>query len=121
MREGSPKLSNIWAVCDAGYVMNPDGFRNQIEGGIVFGLTAAMYGELELADGAIVQSNFHDYKMLRIDEVPEITVALINSGDVPVGGAGEPGLPPAAPAFANAIFAASGKRLRTLPISKQFA
>lgn len=121
MSEGTPKLANVWAVCDAGYVMNPDGFRNQIEGGIVFGLTAAMYGELELRDGAIVQSNFHDYKMLRMDEVPEIEVALINSGDVPVGGAGEPGLPPSAPAFANAVFAATGRRLRTLPIAKQFA
>ncbi|QUL37997.1 molybdopterin cofactor-binding domain-containing protein [Erythrobacter sp. JK5] len=121
MTSGKPKMTNIWAVCDAGYVMNPDGFRNQIEGGIVFGLTAAMYGELELEGGAIKQSNFHDYKMLRINEVPEITVELINSGDVPVGGAGEPGLPPAAPALTNAIFAASGTRIRELPIAKQFA
>lgn len=121
MTSGKPRLVNAWAVCDAGYVMNPDGFKNQIEGGIVFGLTAAMYGELELEDGAIKQSNFHDYKMLRMDETPNIEVALINSGDVPVGGAGEPGLPPAAPAFTNAIFAATGKRLRTLPVAKQFA
>ncbi|MDJ0642443.1 MAG: molybdopterin-dependent oxidoreductase [Erythrobacter sp.] len=121
MSSGKPKMTNIWAVCDAGYVMNPDGFRNQIEGGIVFGLTAAMYGELELEGGAIKQSNFHDYKMLRINEVPEIAVELINSGDVPVGGAGEPGLPPAAPALTNAIFAASGTRIRELPIAKRFA
>lgn len=121
MAEGKPKLKNVWACCDAGYVMNPDGFRNQIEGGIVFGLTAAMYGELDLKDGAIVQSNFHDYKMLRMDETPAIEVAIINSGDVPVGGAGEPGLPPVAPALANAIFAATGKRMRTLPLAKQFA
>ncbi|MEO1221076.1 MAG: molybdopterin cofactor-binding domain-containing protein, partial [Pseudomonadota bacterium] len=120
MSSGKPKLVNAWAVCDAGYVMNPDGFKNQIEGGIVFGLTAAMYGELDLKDGAIVQSNFHDYKMLRMDETPNIEVALINSGDVPIGGAGEPGLPPAAPAFTNAIFAATGKRIRTLPVAKQF-
>jgi isoquinoline 1-oxidoreductase beta subunit len=117
----APRVTNVWAVCDAGYVINPDGFRNQIEGGIVFGLTAALYGELELKDGAIVQSNFHDYKMLRMNETPKIEVAIINSGDVPVGGAGEPGLPPVAPALANAIFAASGKRLRQLPIAKQFA
>jgi isoquinoline 1-oxidoreductase beta subunit len=121
MTSGKPKMTGIWAVCDAGYVVNPDGFRNQIEGGIVYGLTAAMYGELDLADGAIKQSNFHDYKMLRMDEVPEITVDFINSGDVPIGGAGEPGLPPAAPALTNAIFAASGERLRELPIAKQFA
>lgn len=121
MSEGKPKLEKVWAACDAGYVMNPDGFRNQIEGGIVFGLTAAMYGELDLKDGAIVQSNFHDYPMLRMDEVPEIEVAIVNSGDVPTGGAGEPGVPPAAPALANAIFAATGQRIRQLPIAKQFA
>ncbi|MEM9500823.1 MAG: molybdopterin cofactor-binding domain-containing protein [Pseudomonadota bacterium] len=120
MSSGKPRMTNCWAVCDAGYVMNPDGFRNQIEGGIVFGLTAAMYGELELVDGAIKQSNFHDYKMLRMNETPNIEVALINSGDVPIGGAGEPGLPPAAPALTNAIFAATGRRLRELPIAKQF-
>ena len=98
----------------------PDGFKNQIEGGIVYGLTAAFYGELDLEDGAIVQSNFYDYQMLRMDQVPAIDIALINSGDVPIGGAGEPGLPPAAPALTNAIFAASGNRLRSLPIAKQF-
>ena len=121
MASGKPKLTNCWAVCDAGFTMNPDGFRNQIEGGIVFGLTAAMYGELDLKDGAIVQSNFHDYKMLRMSEAPDIQVELINSGDVPIGGAGEPGLPPVAPALTNAIFAATGKRLRQLPIAKQFS
>lgn len=121
MRGGSPRVTKVWAACDAGYVMNPDGFRNQIEGGIVFGLTAALYGELDIADGKVVQSNFHDYRMLRMNECPEIEVALINSGPVPVGGAGEPGLPPAAPALANAIFAATGKRLRELPIARQFA
>ncbi len=121
MNSGRPKMLNIWAAMDAGYVMNPDGFRNQIEGGIVFGLTAAMYGEIELEDGAVKQSNFHDYQMLRMDETPAIEVAIINSGTVPVGGAGEPGTPPAAPALANAIFAASGKRLRDMPFAKQFA
>ncbi len=120
MSSGKPRMTNCWAVCDAGFVMNPDGFRNQIEGGIVYGLTAALYGELDLVDGAVKQSNFHDYKMLRMDETPNIEVAIINSGDVPVGGAGEPGLPPAAPALTNAIFAASGERIRELPIMKRF-
>ncbi|MEO1490226.1 MAG: molybdopterin cofactor-binding domain-containing protein, partial [Pseudomonadota bacterium] len=121
MTSGKPKMTGIWAAADAGYVVNPDGFTNQIEGGIIFGLTAAMYGELDLADGAIVQSNFHDYKMLRMNETPPIKTAIINSGIVPIGGAGEPGLPPAAPALTNAIFAATGNRLRELPIAKQFA
>ena len=121
MSSGKPRATKVWAVADPGYAMNPDGFRNQIEGGIVFGLTAAFHGELDLVDGAVQQSNFHDYKMLRMNECPDIEVAIINSGPVPVGGAGEPGLPPAAPALANAIFAASGKRIRELPINKQFA
>jgi isoquinoline 1-oxidoreductase beta subunit len=121
MSSGKPKVTKIWAAADAGYVMNPDGFRNQIEGGIVFALTAAMYGKLDLVDGAVQQSNFHDYKMLRMDESPDIEIAIINSGDVPIGGAGEPGVPPAAPAVTNAIFAATGKRLRELPIADQFA
>ena len=121
MSSGKPSIENVWAVCDAGFVVNPDGFKNQIEGGIVFGLTAAMYGQLDLVDGGVKQSNFHDYKMLRMDEAPDIMVEIINSGDVPTGGAGEPGLPPAAPALTNAIFAATGKRLRELPIAKQFA
>ena len=121
MTSGSPKLRNAWAAMDAGYVMNPDGFRNQIEGGIVFGLTAALYGEIDLVDGAAKQSNFHDYKMLRMDETPAIEVAIVNSGTVPVGGAGEPGTPPAAPALANAIFAATGTRLREMPFARQFA
>ncbi|QYJ07600.1 xanthine dehydrogenase family protein molybdopterin-binding subunit [Qipengyuania flava] len=121
MSSGKPRMNTVWAACDAGYVMNPDGFRNQIEGGIVFALTAALYGELDLVDGAVQQSNFHDYKMLRMNECPDIQVAIINSGDVPVGGAGEPGVPPAAPALTNAIFAATGTRLRSLPIAKQFA
>ncbi len=121
MTSGKPKLLNVWAATDAGYVMNPDGFRNQIEGGIVFGLTAALYGEIDIVGGAAKQSNFHDYKMLRMNETPAIEVAIINSGTVPVGGAGEPGTPPAAPALANAIFAATGKRLREMPFGKQFA
>ena len=121
MSSGNPAMKKVWAVCDAGYVMNPDGFRNQIEGGIVFALTAAMYGELDLVDGAVEQSNFHDYKMLRMNEAPDIQVEIINSGPVPVGGAGEPGVPPAAPALTNAIFAATGERIRELPLSKHFS
>jgi isoquinoline 1-oxidoreductase beta subunit len=101
--------------------MNPDGFRNQMEGGIVMGLTAALYGEISLKDGAVEQSNFHDYQMMRMDECPAIAVEIINGDHQKLGGAGEPGLPPAAPALANAVFAASGQRIRTLPIAKQFA
>ena len=121
MTSGKPRLTNVWCAADPGFAMNPDGFRNQIEGGIVFGLTAALYGEISLKDGAVEQSNFHDYRMLRMDECPAIAVEIINSDHHKLGGAGEPGLPPAAPALANAVFAASGKRIRALPLAKHFA
>jgi isoquinoline 1-oxidoreductase beta subunit len=87
----------------------------------VFGLTAALYGEISLKDGAVEQSNFHDYRMLRMDECPSIAVEIINGNHEKLGGAGEPGLPPAAPALANAVFAASGQRIRALPLAKHFA
>ena len=121
MTGGKPRLTNVWCAADPGFAMNPDGFRNQMEGGIVFGLTAALYGEISLKDGAVEQGNFHDYRLMRLDECPAITVEIINGNHEKLGGAGEPGLPPAAPALANAIFAATGKRLRALPIAKHFA
>lgn len=121
MTGGKPRLTNVWCAADPGFAMNPDGFRNQMEGGIVFGLTAALYGEISLKDGAVEQGNFHDYRLMRLDECPAIAVEIINGNHEKLGGAGEPGLPPAAPALANAIFAATGKRLRALPIAKHFA
>lgn len=121
MSQGKPRLTQVWCAADPGYAMNPDGFRNQMEGGIVFGLTAALHGEITLKDGAVEQGNFNDYPMLRIDECPPIAVEIINADPVNLGGAGEPGLPPIAPALANAIFAASGKRIRELPIARHFA
>jgi isoquinoline 1-oxidoreductase beta subunit len=86
-----------------------------MEGGIIFGLTAALKTEITLKDGRVEQNNFHDYQMLRIFESPEIEVHLVPSTENPTG-VGEPGVPPAAPALANAIFAATGKRIRRLPI-----
>jgi isoquinoline 1-oxidoreductase beta subunit len=104
-------------VCavDAGFTMHPDGMRAQMESGIVYGLTAAMYSDISIRRGAVAQSNFHDYPMLRIDESPEIETHIINSGKR-VGGAGEPGTPAVAPALANAIYDATGKRIRELPV-----
>ena len=89
--------------------------RAQMESGIVFGLTAALYSEVSIRRGAVAQSNFHDYPMLRIDESPAIETHIINSGER-VGGAGEPGTPAIAPALANAIYDATGKRIRELPV-----
>jgi isoquinoline 1-oxidoreductase beta subunit len=104
-------------VCafDCGVVINPDTVEAQLQGAIVFGLTAALKGEITIARGRVEQSNFHDYSVLRMDEMPQIEVALVPSGDAP-GGVGEPGTPPIAPAVANAIYAAIGTRVRRLPI-----
>lgn len=105
-------------VCavDAGFAMHPDGIRAQMESGIVYGLTAALYSEISISRGRVAQSNFHDYKMLRINESPEIETHIINSGEK-IGGAGEPGTPAIAPAVANAIYDVTGRRIRQLPIS----
>jgi len=111
-----PKVIHVWCAADPGYAMNPDGFVAQIESGIIYGLTAALYGNITIEDGAVVQSNFHDYPMLRMREAPEISVEIINSG-AKLGGGGEPGTPPIAPALANAVFAATGVRVRSQPIA----
>ena len=103
-------------VCavDCGRTVNPDIVRRQMESAIVFGLSAALYGKITLKDGKVEQSNFHDYPVLRMDEMPEVDVHILASSEAP-GGVGEPGLPPLAPAVANAVFAATGRRLRKLP------
>ncbi len=105
----------VVCVVDAGFAMHPDGMKAQMESGIVFGLTATLYGNISIDCGAVVQSNFHDYQMLRMNESPEIETYIINSGEK-VGGAGEPGMPPVGPALVNAIFDATGKRIRELPV-----
>ena len=116
-----PRVTKVFCCADAGFAMNPDGFKAQMESGIIYGLTAAMYDEITIKNGQVEQSNFHDYHMMRMDDAPEIAVEIINGAPDNLGGAGEPGLPPAAPALANAIFAASGKRIRDLPVSKHFS
>ncbi|HJW41347.1 MAG TPA: molybdopterin cofactor-binding domain-containing protein, partial [Rhizomicrobium sp.] len=112
---GALKVDRIVSAVDAGSAVNPDGLTAQIEGGIIYGLTAALNGEITIDKGAVVQANFPDYEMVRLAECPQIEVHLIES-DAPLGGAGEPGVPPVAPAVANAIFAATGVRIRKLPI-----
>ncbi|ANO50310.1 xanthine dehydrogenase family protein molybdopterin-binding subunit [Woeseia oceani] len=113
------KLIARRAVCavDAGYAVHPDGMKAQMESGIIYGLTAALYGEISIRDGAVQQSNFHDYPMLRMSEAPEIETHIINSGES-MGGAGEPGTPAIAPALTNAIFDATGTRIRELPVQR---
>ncbi|MEO0884078.1 MAG: molybdopterin cofactor-binding domain-containing protein [Pseudomonadota bacterium] len=114
----TPRVLNVWSAADPGFVVNPDGFTAQIESAIIYGLSATLYGDITVEGGAIAQSNFHDYPVVRMDEAPEIKVQLINSG-ARVGGGGEPGTPPIAAAVTNAIFAASGQRIRALPLASQ--
>ena len=117
MSKGEPRVLHVACAADAGMAVNPDGFKAQMESGIIYGLTAALYGEITIADGAVEQSNFHDYPMVRMDNAPEIDVEIISS-EARMGGAGEPGTPPIAPAVANAVFKATGKRIRQLPLSR---
>ncbi|MCL1060265.1 molybdopterin-dependent oxidoreductase [Shewanella gelidimarina] len=109
-------LKSIAAI-DAGLIVNPDRVESQTEGAVMFGLSLAMMGEISFKEGKVQQSNFHDYPLLRISQCPEIEVTIVRS-DAPPAGVGEPGVPPVAPALTNAIFAATGKRIRDLPVNK---
>lgn len=114
---GKVAVDRVVCVADPGFAVSPDGLAAQMESGIVYGLTAALYGEIHIDGGAVAQSNFHDYKMLRMDESPRIETHIINSG-APWGGAGEPGTPGIAPALTNAIYDATGTRIRELPVGR---
>jgi len=115
--DGAVKVHRVVCAVDCGPVVNPSIVEAQMESAIVFGLTAALYGEIAIEGGRVKQSNFHDYPMLRLAEMPKIEVYIVPSTDAQ-GGVGEPGTPPIAPAVCNAIFAATGKRIRKLPIGK---
>jgi len=114
VEEGKPRVHRVVCAIDPGLVVNPDGVRAQMESGIVYGLSAALFGAITLKDGKVEQSNFHNYPALRLAQMPHIEVVLAGS-DRKMGGAGEPGTPPIAPAVGNALFALTGKRLRSLP------
>lgn len=116
VEEQKIKIHRVVCAIDCGLAVNPDGVKAQMEGGIVFGLTAALYGEIKIENGVVEQSNFNNYPMLRMRETPRIEVYIVPSNE-PMGGAGEPGVSPIAPALANALFAATGKRIRSLPVS----
>ena len=117
---GAVRVHNVLCVVDCGRVINPDVVRAQMEGSIMYGLTAALYGNLEVDNGAIRESNFHDYPILRMNEAPAVEVVMVESTEHP-SGVGEPGLPPIAPAVANAVHAATGQRLRSLPLRPRTA
>ncbi len=117
--DGSPKVHKVWAVADCGTTVNPRNAEAQVMGGVIMGLSAAIGEEITLDKGAVVQSNFSDYPILKLADAPaNIDVHFIESG-AKIGGLGEPGLPPVAPALSNALFAITGKRIRQLPIKTQ--
>jgi isoquinoline 1-oxidoreductase beta subunit len=113
---GAVKVNRVTVALDTRHMVNPQTIAEQAEGAVIFGLTAALYGKITIKDGVAVQGNFDTYRMVRLAEAPKIDVHLVPSGGEIWGGAGEPGVPPIAPAVTNAIFAATGKRIRTLPI-----
>jgi isoquinoline 1-oxidoreductase beta subunit len=114
---GEVRLRRVTAAVDTGIAVNPDTIRAQLEGGLIFGLTAALYGDITIDRGRVQQSNFNDYRMLRIDQVPKIEIHIIESGEAP-GGIGETGATAGPPALRNAIYAATGVALRRLPIDR---
>ena len=114
-KDGAVRVRRVVCAVDCGTVVNPDTVRAQIQSGIMFGLTAALYGEITLKHGRVEQSNFNNYKILRIYEVPAVEVHIVQSQNPP-GGIGETGTSVVVPAVTNAIFAATGKRFRKLPI-----
>ena len=115
--QGEVLLRRITTAADVGTLVNPDSVEAQLQGGLVFGLTAALYGEITIKNGRVEQSNFNDYRMLRINQMPKIDVHLIKSGEPP-GGVGETGTTAGPPALRNAIFAATGVALKRLPIDR---
>lgn len=114
---GRVKVDRVVCAVDCGFAVSPDGVRAQMESGILYGLTAALYGNIEIRDGAVVQGNFHDYEAVRMDEAPVIETHILDSHE-PWGGAGEPGTPGIASALTAAVFQATGVRVRDLPLAK---
>ena len=113
--DGSVKVDRVVCAVDCGIAINPDVIRAQVEGGVAFGLGAILYSAVTLKQGRVEQSNFNDYRVLRMDEMPKVEVYIVKSAEPP-SGIGEPTVPPIGPAVSNAIFAATGKRVRTLPL-----
>jgi isoquinoline 1-oxidoreductase beta subunit len=117
-KDGSVRVRRVVCAVDCGIVINPDTVQAQIQSAIIFGITAALHGQITLKDGRIEQTNFDTYQMLRMNEAPAIEVYIVNSAEAP-GGMGEAGTSAIAPAVTNAIYAATGTRVRKLPVADQ--
>ena len=120
LENGVPRVHRVVAAFDCGPVVNPDIIAAQVESAVVFGLTAALYGEITVENGRVVQGNFDSYRLLRMAEMPVVETHIVPSTD-PQGGVGEPATPPIAPAVANALAKLTGKRVRRLPLAKAYA
>jgi isoquinoline 1-oxidoreductase subunit beta len=114
--DGEITVDRVFCAVDVGLVVNPDAVIAQMEGGIIFGVTTALNNTITVENGAVVETNFHDFPMQRLHNAPDVVVEIVAS-DLPPGGAGEPGIVPVAGAVGNAIHAATGRRLRTLPFA----
>jgi isoquinoline 1-oxidoreductase subunit beta len=118
IEDGKPRVHRVVSAIDCGFAVNPMTVEAQVQSAIVFGLSAALYGAISFKDGRVEQSNFHDYPVLRMNEMPRVEVHIVPTRERPTG-VGEPGTPPIAPALANALFALTGKRIRRLPIAPE--
>jgi isoquinoline 1-oxidoreductase beta subunit len=114
--DGHLSVSEVWTAVDAGLIVNPDRVRAQMEGAAIFGMSLALHGEITASGGAVEQGNFDSYPIVRMGEAPKAIHVHVMDVDAPPGGIGEPGVPPVAPAIVNAYFAATGKRIRELPL-----
>ena len=116
LQGGEPRVHRVVCAVDCGLAIDPHNIAAQMEGGIVYGLSAALWGNITVTGGAVEQRNFHQYRVLRMNEMPKVETYVVPSTEPP-GGIGECAVPPIAPAIANALFALSGKRIRALPIA----
>ena len=115
--DGTIRVHRVESAIDSGWVVYPDGVRQQIEGGVVLALSVALNEQITVRDGQVEQTTYSSYPILRFDQAPEVNVHIIDGG-APLGGVGEPPIPPLAPAVGNAVFAATGVRMRKLPMGK---
>jgi isoquinoline 1-oxidoreductase beta subunit len=120
VEDGEVRVSRVVCALDCGVVVNPDTVRAQVEGAVIFGISGALYGSVTFKDGRVEQTNFHDYRVLRMNETPVIETYIVSSNEAP-GGMGEPGTSALMPALTNAVYAATGTRVRKLPIATALA